>query len=111
MKDKRFSRINFPCVRAVSNDISHPLSQLLIHGLTNKTISRLFKWVRIEQQAIFAIQKLSTVHVLKRTSNFVISRRSCAGTAKKLTEKRDAHARIEPVLLAVTVAVEVSRGP
>ena len=59
----------------------------------------------------FRDPKLSTVHVLKRTSNLVISRRSCAGTAKKLTEKRDAHARIEPVFLAVAVAVEVSRGP
>ena len=46
--------------------------------------------------------------MLKRTSHLVISRRSCAGTAKKLPEKRDAHARIEPVLLAATVAVEVS---
>ena len=29
-------------------------------------------------------------HVRKRTSNLVISSRSCAGTATKLTEKRDA---------------------
>ena len=34
------------------------------------------------------------VPVLKWTWNFVISRRSCAGTAKKCTKKRDARAEL-----------------
>ena len=34
------------------------------------------------------------VPVLKSTKNLVISRRSCAGTAKKCTKKREAHAEL-----------------
>ena len=32
--------------------------------------------------------------VLQKTLNFVISRRSCAGTAKKCTQKREARAEL-----------------
>ena len=34
------------------------------------------------------------VPVLKSTQNWVISRRSCAGAAKKCTKKRDARAEL-----------------
>ena len=48
------------------------------------------------------------VPVLKSPKNLVISRRSCAGTAKKCTKKREARAEL---LLTVAVASVVSLGP